>query len=171
MDTGDNQTPPRNGEGDRPAQPGGGGVLDAEDSAFKRAKRERRSYNLPEVLVWRELRKRPGGHKFRRHHPLSRLELDFVCLERRLVIEIDGAVHGMGEEPGRDVRRNAYLRSRGFAVLRISAKDVLKDLNAAIEGIVASCEARRPLHHAAARRGPPPRSGEVDHAKHGGGVL
>ena len=158
---GDNPTPPRNGEGDRPAQPGGGGVLDAEHSAFKRAKRERRSYNLLEVLIWRELRKRPGGHKFRRHHPLSRLELDFVCLERRLVIEIDGHVHGMGGEPERDQRRDAYLRSRGFLVLRIPAKDVLRDLFAAVEAIVASCDARKPLHHAAARRGPPPRSGEV----------
>jgi very-short-patch-repair endonuclease len=155
------ETPPRNGEGDRPAQPGGGGVLEAEDSAFKRAKRERRSYNLPEVLIWRELRKRPGGHKFRRHHPLSRLELDFVCLERRLVIEIDGQVHSMGEEPERDERRDAYLRSRGFAVLRIPAKNVLKDLTAAIEAIVMACDAREPLHHAAAPRGPPPRSGEV----------
>ena len=158
-DGGECPTPPPDGEGDRPAQPGGGGVLDAEDSAFKRAKRERRSYNLPEVLVWRELRKRPGGHKFRRHHPLSRLELDFVCLERRLVIEIDGAVHDMGDEPQRDIRRDAYLRSRGFGILRIPAKEVLKDLKATVEAIVASCDAREPLHHAAVRRGPPPRSG------------
>ena len=157
----DDAKPPRDGEGDRPAKPGGGGVLEAEDSAFKRAKRERKSYNLPEVLIWRELRKRPGGHKFRRHHPLSKLELDFACLERRVAIEIDGAVHDMGAEPERDARRDAYLRSRGFAVLRLPAKDVLKDLPGAIGTIVASCDAREPLHHAAARRGPPPRSGEV----------
>ena len=155
----DDEKPPRNGEGDRPAKPGGGGVLDAEDSAFKRAKRERQSYNLPEVLIWRELRKRPGGHKFRRHHPLSKLELDFACLDRRLAIEIDGVVHDMGEEPERDARRDAYLRSRGFAVLRIAAKDVLKDLRGAIEAIVAACDAREPLHHPAG--GPPPRAGEV----------
>ena len=151
--------PPRHGEGDRPK--GGGGVLDAENSAFKTAKRERRSYNLPEVLIWRELRKRPGGHKFRRHHPLSKLTLDFTCLERRVVIEIDGQAHDMGERPVRDERRDAYLRSRGFAILRIPATDVLKDLNAAVEAIVAACAARQPLHHRAAPGGPPPRSGEV----------
>ena len=77
------------------------------------------------------------------------------------MIEIDGQVHGMGEEPERDERRDVYLRSRGFAVLRIPAKNVLKDLTAAIEAIVMACDAREPLHHAAARRGPPPRSGEV----------
>jgi len=153
----DEAIPPRNGEGDRPK--GGGGVLDAEDSAFKAAKRERRSYNLPEALLWRELRKRPGAHKFRRHHPLSKLTLDFTCLERRVAIEIDGIAHDMGERPERDVRRDAYLRSRGFAVLRIPAKAVLKNLGGAIEAIVALCDERPPLHHPA--DGPPPRSGEV----------
>ena len=57
--------PPRHGEGDRSAPPSGGGVLTASDSAFRRAKVERRFGNLPEVLLWRELRKRPGGQKFR----------------------------------------------------------------------------------------------------------
>jgi very-short-patch-repair endonuclease len=133
--------------------------LDAEDSAFKTAKRERRSYNLPEVLIWRELRKRPGGFKFRRHHPLSKLTLDFCCLERRVAIEIDGQAHNMGERPERDERRDVYLRSRGFVILRIPATDVLKDLNAAVEAIVLVCADRQPLHHPA--DGPPPRSGEV----------
>ena len=153
----DDQIPPRYGEGDRPQ--GGGGVLDAEDSAFKTAKHERRSYNLPEVLIWRELRKRPGGHKFRRHHPLSKLTLDFTCLERRVVIEIDGIAHDMGERPERDERRDAYLRSRGFLILRIPAREVLKDLSAAVETIVTACVDRLPLHHPSG--GPPPRSGEV----------
>jgi hypothetical protein len=69
------KTPPRNGEGDRRTQSGGGGVLSASSNARKIAKRERRSGNLPEVLIWRELRKRPGGHKFRRQHPLSEIVL------------------------------------------------------------------------------------------------
>ena len=153
----DDAIPPRDGEGDRPQ--GGGGVLDAADSAFKTAKRERRSYNLPEVLIWRELRRRPGGFKFRRHHPLSKLTLDFTCLERQVVIEIDGQAHDMGERPERDMRRDAYLRSRGFVTLRITAKDVLKDLKAAVESIVSACAARQPLHHPSG--GTPPRSGEV----------
>jgi len=68
-------------------------VLAASDAAFRIAKRERRSGNLPEVLVWHELRKRPGGFKFRRQHPIGDLVLDFVCLERRVAIEIDGFAH------------------------------------------------------------------------------
>jgi very-short-patch-repair endonuclease len=151
--------PPRDGEGDHAKH--GGGVLEAKHSAFKIAKRERKSGNLPEVLVWRELRKRPGGYKFRRHHPISKLVLDFACLGCRLAIEIDGEAHGMGDRAERDTRRDAYLRSRGFAVLRIPAKMVLSDLESAIRAIVVACGERSPLHHAAARRGPPPRSGAV----------
>jgi len=153
--------PPRNGEGDRPAQPGGGGVLSASDAAFKVAKRERRSGNLPEVLIWRELRKRPGGFKFRRQHPIGSFVLDFACLERRLAIEIDGTAHDRGDRPQRDARRDDELRQRGFRVFRIAAREVLADLEAAIRGIVANCEAQTPLHHQPAAGGPPPRSREV----------
>jgi very-short-patch-repair endonuclease len=156
-----NQAPPRDGEGDRPVQPGGGGVLSASDAAFKTAKRERRSGNLPEVLIWRELRKRPGGYKFRRQHPISEIVLDFVCLERRVAIEIDGLAHDMGDRPERDERRGAFLQSRGFMVLRLPASHVLSDISAAITAIVAACDERSPLHHRAAPGGPPPRDGEV----------
>jgi very-short-patch-repair endonuclease len=153
--------PPRNGEGDRSAQPNGGGVISASDAAYKRAKRERRSGNLPEVILWRELRKRPGGYKFRRQHPISDCVLDVACLERRLAIEVDGAAHDRGDRPERDVRRDAYLRSRGFEVLRISAREILGNLEGAIMTVVVACDRRSPLHHQPVAGGPPPRSGEV----------
>ncbi len=149
--------PPRNGEGDHPQ--GGGGVLSASANAFRVAKRERRSGNLPEVLIWRELRNRPGGYKFRRQHPLGEVVLDFACLERRLAIEIDGVVHERGDRPERDLRRDAWLASRGFAMLRLPASYVLDNLDGAIAAIVDACDARLPLHHPAGS--PPPRSGEV----------
>lgn len=153
------QAPPRNGEGDRAKH--GGGVLSASATAFAVAKRERRSGNLPEVLIWRELRKRPGGYKFRRQHPLGNFVLDFVCLERRLAIEIDGISHNMGDRPERDAKRNIILGERGFRILRIPARDVLADLEAVLLGIVAACDAQTPLHHQPLAGGPPPRSGEV----------
>ena len=136
-------------------------MLSASDEAFRLAKRERRSGNLPEVLIWRELRKRPGGFKFRRQHPLSDVVLDFACLERRVAIEIDGFAHDTGGRPERDLRRDTYLRSRGFGVLRIPAAVALKDMTRVIEGIVAFCNERSPLHHRTESGGPPPRSGEV----------
>jgi very-short-patch-repair endonuclease len=134
-------------------------VLSASANAFKVAKGERRAGNLPEVLIWRELRKRPGGYKFRRQHPLGEVVLDFACLERRVAIEIDGVAHERGDRPERDARRDAWLAARGFEVLRLPARYVLGHLEGAIAAIVAACDARSPLHHPS--DGPPPRFGEV----------
>lgn len=153
--------PPRNGEGDRSATPSGGGVLSASTNARKVAKRERRTGNLPEVLIWRELRKRPAGHKFRRQHPLSEIVLDFACLERRVAIEIDGEVHNRGDQPERDLKRDAFLAARGFMVLRLPARFVLANLEDAVLTIVSACDERVPLHHQPSAGGPPPRAGEA----------
>ena len=157
--TGDALIPPRDGEGDRPAQPGGGGVFDTSRKTIVRARRERRSGNLPEVLLWRVLRARPGGFKFRRQHPIDRYILDFACLEARLAIEIDGEAHDRGDRPSRDQTRDARLSEFGFRTLRIPARDVLGDPDAVIRAVVSACSAGRPLHQPSA--GPPPRSGEV----------
>ena len=116
--------------------------------------------SLPEVLLWRELRQRPGGLKFRRQFPIDCMTADFACLERRMIIEVDGQSHNFGDQPRRDAARDALLRRDGFRVMRIAARDVLRDLDAVLRGIVAACSDVGPLHHTASRRGPPPRSGE-----------
>ncbi len=88
------------------------------------------------------------------------MTVDFACLERRLIIEVDGDGHSFGDQPRRDAARDAILRRAGFRVLRVAARDVLDDTDAALRFIVAAGGELGPLHHAAARRGPPPRSGE-----------
>ena len=154
---GGDQIPPRNGEGDRPK--GGGGVFSTTRETLKRARRERRSGNLPEVLLWRALKTRPGGFKFRRQHPIDHYILDFACLETRLAIEVDGEAHSRGDRPERDAQRDARLAQLDFYTLRIPARDVMADLDAVVSAIAAACIARKPLHQPSA--GPPPRSGEV----------
>jgi very-short-patch-repair endonuclease len=134
-------------------------VLSASPNARQVARHERASGNLPEVLIWRELRKRPSGYKFRRQHPLSEIVLDFVCLETRLAIEIDGEAHNRGDRPERDVRRDAYVKARGFVVLRLPAQYVLENLEGAIISIVAACDELRP--HRTGFAGRPLRAGEV----------
>jgi very-short-patch-repair endonuclease len=113
---------------------------------------------LPEILLWQELRKRPGGLKFRRQRPTGeKLSLDFYCSDARLAIEVDGEVHGLGDRPQRDARRDAWLASAGIATLRIAATDILRDIEGVVGHIVATARARLPLHHPAAPGGPPPR--------------
>ncbi|MHC9417314.1 endonuclease domain-containing protein [Sphingomonas citri] len=113
------------------------------------------------MRLWFALRTRPGGFKFRRHYPVAEYALDFACLRARLAIEIDGEVHGRGHNLGRDRARDKALAALGVATIRFAARDVVADLDAVIAAIVAACRERAPLHHDAARRGPPPRAGEV----------
>jgi very-short-patch-repair endonuclease len=132
-------------------------------NTVKRARKLRSEMSLPETILWRELRKRPGGHKFRRQHPAGEYVLDFYCARARLDIEVDGWVHDTPQRAERDRMRSAFLRSQGIATTRIPAQRVLEDLEAVVRRIVVICDERIeqlgvPLHQPAA--GPPPRAGE-----------
>ena len=110
--------------------------------------------SLPEVLLWQELRKRPSGIKFRRQRAVDPYTADFYCAQAHLVVEVDGASHeGAGAE--RALARDAFLESKGLTILRVAASEILADA-ASVSAWIAE-QAMNPLHHAAARRGPPPR--------------
>ena len=97
--------------------------------------------SLPEVLLWQILRRRPGGFKFRRQHPVGEFVLDFYLAERKLAIEIDGIAHNMGDRADRDKSRDRWLEAQDLAVVRISAKDVLDDPTSVADSIARLCEA------------------------------
>ena len=139
---------------------GGGGprILQARIKQVKRARKLRREMSLPEVLLWRALQSRPDGLKFRKQFPIGQMTVDFACLSHRLVVEVDGDWHGYGDQPARDVVRDAIMNREGFTVMRMAARDVLKNLDGVIAGIVARCSEVGPLHHVS--NGPPPRAGE-----------
>jgi very-short-patch-repair endonuclease len=114
--------------------------------------------SLPEVLLWQRLGGSPGGVAFRKQHPIDPYVADFYCSASKLVVEVDGDAHDRGDRPQRDETRASFLQERGYQVLRIAAEDVLKDPDGVAASIVAY--AADPLHHRAARGGPPPRPGE-----------
>ena len=88
-----------------------------------------------EDRLWQELRdRRLDRIEFRRQMPIGKYVADFVCLEARLIIEIDGSQHAESES---DRVRDAELKARGFRVLRFWNDDVLKDLNAVWDTIIA----------------------------------
>jgi len=156
---GASQIPPRNGEGDQ-VKLGGGvpRILHAPIKSVKIARRLRKDMSLPEVLLWQQLQKRPGGFRFRRQFPIAPYILDFVCLEARVGIEIDGEAHNRGNKPQCDVARDSALSEQGLLMLRIPAREVLGNMDGCVRAIVAACTDRGPLHQLAA--GPPPRTGE-----------
>ena len=75
-----------------------------------------------EVRLWLLLRGRQlDGWKFRRQTPIGEYIVDFYCPAARLVVELDGYSHGFDDQADRDERRQRWLESKGFRVLRFSA--------------------------------------------------
>ena len=125
--------------------------------SIQRARKLRKEMTLPEVLLWRLLRQRPHGLKFRRQHETGYYVLDFYCSDARLAIEVDGMAHDNADRAERDGERDGWLARHGIETLRIPASEVLADAASAAEAIVEYARARLPLHHPAAPGGPPPR--------------
>ena len=94
-----------------------------------RAKQLRKNSTAAERSLWRVLRSRQlAGHKFRREQPLGGFIVDFVCFEKRLVVEVDGGQHQEQKQAADDVERSAWLERQGFRVLRFWDDEVLKQI-------------------------------------------
>jgi very-short-patch-repair endonuclease len=105
------------------------------DSHRARARQLRRNPTDAERLLWRKLRFwQVDGLKFRRQQPLGPYIVDFVCLEKRLVIEVDGGQHA--EDANYDNNRDACLQEQGFIVLKFWNNDVLKNTDGVMDVIV-----------------------------------
>ena len=117
-------------------------MLSSDARGIANAKRLRRDMSLPERLLRRELKRRPAGLKFRRQHAAGRYVLDFYCHEARLCVEVDGDWHGLGDRPGKDAERDAWLAMQGIATLRLTAVDVLNNVEGCVQAIVNA--AKRP---------------------------
>jgi very-short-patch-repair endonuclease len=106
---------------------------------IRRARKLRKEMTLPEVLLWVELQKRPGGFRFRRQFPSKPYMLDFACLSARLCIEVDGFSHDCGEKPAKDEIRDRIMADRGFRTLRLPAREVLRNMENCVMTIAAAC--------------------------------
>ena len=106
------------------------------NAAVMRARQLRREPSPAEFRLWLVLRQRPDGLKFRRQHPFDRCTADFYCPAAKLVVEVDGDSHSMGDNPQRDAGRDRWLASLGLRVLRIDAADVMRDLESAVTTIL-----------------------------------
>jgi very-short-patch-repair endonuclease len=98
------------------------------------AKTLRSKQTEAEQRLWYHLRAhRFLGFKFKRQKPMGRYIVDFVCLEQRLNIEIDGGQHT--EQLAYDQHRDSWLRSQGYTVLRFWNNDVMQRLEDVLEQI------------------------------------
>jgi len=102
-----------------------------EKELIPRAKDLRKHMTDAEKLLWKYLRRRQLGVKFRRQEPIGRYIVDFVCFEKRLVVEVDGGQHGGSYDDERD----RWLNMQGFKVLRFWNNEVLKNIEGVLEVI------------------------------------
>ena len=105
---------------------------------------QRKLRNAPtdaEALLWWQLRGRQlAGCKFRRQHPFLDSILDFACLERNLVVELDGGQHA--DSTTYDTQRTAVLENSGFIVLRFWNNDVFDNMDGVLDVILRTLRAR-----------------------------
>jgi very-short-patch-repair endonuclease len=85
-----------------------------------------------EKHLWHLLRCRQFGFKFRRQAVIGQYIVDFVCYEKKLVIEADGGQHSQNQK---DILRDEWLRRQGFTVLRFWNNDVLGNLEGVYQKI------------------------------------
>ena len=104
-----------------------------------RARALRREPTPAEWRLWEVLRQRPDELKFRRQHPFPGCTVDFYCAAAKLVIEVDGDSHSMGDAPEGDAARDAWLREQGFVVVRYDAKDVFRNRDGVLISILQAC--------------------------------
>ncbi|MGY4476024.1 endonuclease domain-containing protein [Bradyrhizobium sp. USDA 3364] len=119
-----------------------------------RAKQLRRTMTRAETLLWRHLKAdRLAGLNFRRQVPIGNYVADFVAHACKLVVEIDGESHDFEERIHHDERRDAWLKSRGYRVLRFTNDDVLKNLEGVVLSIAEAAEQAAPLSLTLPRKG------------------
>ena len=102
---------------------------------YIRAKELRGNMTEAELVLWEYLRQHPLGYKFRRQHPIRIYVVDFYCHKLKLVIEVDGSIHGEKEVQEADVKRQRQLELEGLKVVRFTNEEVLKTREVVIEKI------------------------------------
>ncbi|MFA6039254.1 MAG: DUF559 domain-containing protein [Candidatus Peribacteraceae bacterium] len=105
-------------------------------------KRLRRNMTEEESILWNVLRgRRSRGEKFCRQVNIGPYIADFLCRAHRLIVEVDGGIHESREQREHDAGRDAYLRERGFTVVRVKNADVRCGLPAVLDRIHSRLQA------------------------------
>jgi len=119
-----------------------------------KARELRKNLTEAERTLWKYLRLRQfDGNKFRRQQPIGKYIVDFVCFEKKLIVEVDGGQYN--EQVIYDSERNEWLKKQGFRILRFWNNQVLKEIDGVEGGIMEALSSYSYTPHL----NPPPQGG------------
>ena len=105
----------------------------------QRSRDLRKNLTDAEQKLWQKLRKKQiEGNKFRRQFVLGNYIVDFICLDKRLIVEVDGGQHM--DNVNYDLQRDEWLKKQNFKVLRFWNNEVLNEIDSVLEVIVKNLE-------------------------------
>ena len=118
-------------------------MANTKPETLKFARELRRNETAAEIKLWEGLRgRRLGGFKFVRQLSIGSFIADFVCREKKLIIEVDGATHSSNVEVEHDKKRTEFLASQRYRVHRINNDDVYRNFSEVLDHILMVLEGR-----------------------------
>ena len=109
---------------------------------LQRAREMRHPQTPAEATLWRAIRNRNLGYKFRRQHPINRFIIDFYCAQVKLCFELDGESHLETDQMEYDAARTEFLEYLGYKVIRFTNNDVRYNINAVVDEIAKAIVSR-----------------------------
>ena len=109
-------------------------------SQKQRRKNLRNNMTKAEIILWSKLKGKQLGYKFRRQHGIGKFIVDFYCPVLKMIIEVDGDVHGFNNQIIKDRSRQTFLESLGFIICRYTNNDVIKNIGGVLDDLVAKIE-------------------------------
>ena len=100
----------------------------------------RRNQTEAERIIWNFVRNNRLGYKFKRQQPIDHYIVDFICFEKRMVVEIDGGQHTQEN----DAIRTAYLQNNGFTLTRFWNNDVMENPDGVYQALCSALEIPSP---------------------------
>ncbi len=113
---------------------------DADPMLYKLTKEfslhHRKNPTQAEKILWEQLRgKKLQNYNFRRQHIIGHYIADFVCLAKKLIVEVDGLIHQLPDNKDNDEIRTSWLRSKGYTVIRFTNEEVINDIEKVLPSI------------------------------------
>ena len=99
------------------------------------SKKLRNNSTKEEIILWQSLKQKQLGVKFRRQQPIGKYIADFVCFEKKIIIELDGGQHNESSNIEKDKMRDLFFNQNGFKVVRFWNNEIHQNLDGVIEKI------------------------------------